>query len=273
MTTKTVLRPVAVCAREAARVRRRSALGWSGGVLVLVLWLAAMYPSVRDQPIFKDLLSNYPPELRALFGNESDITTPIGYLKLELFSFMLPVLMLIAAIGAGAGILAGEEERGRLGLALARPISRRQLVVGRALAATQFVSVIAVVGAVGLAVIAPTVALHLPVARLLAGWACLWLLSLVFGAIALTVGAITARRSLGITVAAAIGVASYLADSFAGFAPWLRVVRRVSPFAHTLGLDPLRVGFRWWHLGGMVVAAVVIVAIGAEVFDRRDLRC
>ena len=42
---------------------------------------------------------------------------------------MVPLLLLIAAIGAGARATAGEEERGTLDLLLANPISRRRLVL------------------------------------------------------------------------------------------------------------------------------------------------
>ena len=40
---------------------------------------------------------------------------------------MVPLLLLIAAIGAGAGAIAGEEERGTLDLLLSLPVSRRRL--------------------------------------------------------------------------------------------------------------------------------------------------
>ena len=42
---------------------------------------------------------------------------------------MVPLLLMIAAIGAGAGAIAGEEERGTLELLLANPLSRRRLVL------------------------------------------------------------------------------------------------------------------------------------------------
>ena len=55
------------------------------------------------------------------FGGDLDYVSGAGYLGSELFAFMVPLLLLIAAIGAGARAIAGEEERGTLDLLLANP--------------------------------------------------------------------------------------------------------------------------------------------------------
>ena len=79
------------------------------------------------------MVDDYPDAFKAFFGlgDNVDYTSAIGYLNGELFSFMVPLLLLIAAIGAGARATAGEEERGTLELLLANPISRRRLVLDK----------------------------------------------------------------------------------------------------------------------------------------------
>ena len=93
--------------------------------------MVAVYPSVRDNPALNKMVESYPEALKAssAFGGNVDYASGAGYLSSELFSFMVPLLLLVAAIGAGARATAGEEERGTLDLLLANPISRRRLVL------------------------------------------------------------------------------------------------------------------------------------------------
>ena len=79
--------------------RRRSTLGWTLGVVAMTTVTAAMYPTIRNRPEFRDLLDKYPAELLAFFGGSGlDITSPSGYLTIELFSAMAPVLFVAMGI-------------------------------------------------------------------------------------------------------------------------------------------------------------------------------
>jgi hypothetical protein len=61
-----------------------------------------------------------------------DYSSGIGYLGIELFSLMLPGLLIAAAVGAGARAIAGEEEHATLDLLLANPISRTRVALEKA---------------------------------------------------------------------------------------------------------------------------------------------
>ncbi len=54
-----------------------------------------------------------------------------GYLDAELFSFMLPLFVLVLAIGSGARAFAGEEDAGRLELVLSYPVRRSRAVLAK----------------------------------------------------------------------------------------------------------------------------------------------
>lgn len=114
---------------------RCAGVGSSGGALRLLrrfFFYNLFYPSIQNQPGLNKLLESYPKELTALIGHVGDITSPEGFLRAEVFSFLLPLLLLIFAIGFGARSIAGEEEEKTLDLVLATPISRLQLVVAQA---------------------------------------------------------------------------------------------------------------------------------------------
>ena len=92
------------------RDQRRALIGWSIGVAALVLLYASFYPSIKANAAQLDKsFESLPDALRNAIGTGS-ISSPVGYLRSELFSTMGPLLLLILAIGAGARAIAGEEE-------------------------------------------------------------------------------------------------------------------------------------------------------------------
>jgi ABC-2 type transport system permease protein len=113
------------------RDARRALAWWSLGLIALAAMMLAVYPTVRDNPDLNRLVQDYPEALKAFiaFGGNVEYATGAGYLGSELFSFMIPLLLLVAAVGAGARAIAGEEEGGTLDLLLANPLSRRRLVM------------------------------------------------------------------------------------------------------------------------------------------------
>ena len=66
-----------------------------------------------------------PATLRSLFAaTGADMSTPVGYIQIELMSFMGPLLVILYAVLAGSAAVAGEEDRHTLDLLLANPVSR-----------------------------------------------------------------------------------------------------------------------------------------------------
>jgi len=78
--------------------QRRSLLAWAVSLVLLVAMYVAIWPSVRDQPAMTDFLNSMPPAMRSLFAmSGADMTTPIGYVKIEMLSLMAPLLVLLYA--------------------------------------------------------------------------------------------------------------------------------------------------------------------------------
>ena len=98
------------------------------------------------------------------------------------------------------------------------------------------------------------------------------LLALLFGAVALTVGASTPGRASAIAVAAGLAVAAWLLDGLAQAVSVLDPVRPLSPFYQALGRNPLRDGVPWVGWAVLLTATVVLVAIAAVGLERRDVR-
>jgi ABC-2 type transport system permease protein len=252
---------------------RRALVWWSLGLTGMAALMIAVYPTVRDNPDLNKMVRDYPEALKAFiaFGGELDYVSGAGYLGSELFSFMVPLLLLVAAIGAGARAIAGEQEQGTLDLLLANPISRRRLVLEKLAALAAEVGLLALVLWLSLLIGVEAVSMDVSATHLAAATTSAALLALGFGAIALLVGAATGRRAVAIGVAAASAVAAYLVNSLAALVDVLVPVKQASPFYHYVASDPLRHGLALDHVAFLVVLASVAAALAALAFDRRDL--
>lgn len=255
---------------RALHEQRRALVGWSAGMAGLALTLLALFPSLRGNEEISKLIDAYPQTFRTMFA-VADFTTGPGYLRAELFSLTGPLLLVILAVLWGSDAVAGEEARGTIDLLLANPVSRARVVLEKW--ATLAVAVMVVTLTLGVALGAGDVALHMevPADRLVAALTATALLALLFGSVALALGAATGRRAVARGITAALVVASYLVSSLAGVVSWLQPVRPASPWYHALGVDPLTVGFAPWHLVVLAVVTVCFGGIAVAGFDRRDL--
>lgn len=264
-----------VILRRSLAERRRWLVGWSIGMVSLSAFTIAFWPALRDKSTaLNGMVNGLPASVRALVGMGSGIDpfSPLGYLLSKVYAFMLPLLMLIAAIGL-AGAVAGDEEHGLLETTFALPISRGRVLLERWLALVMLTAVLAATAFASVAVTARLVDLGVGLAPML--WATVSCLALTWAvaAIAFALGAATGRRGSAISAAAAVGVVSYLITSLAeagiGF---FRALRPVSLFTHYDVAGVLLDGAPSWRLAVLVAIAVVGVVVALWGIDRRDLR-
>jgi ABC-2 type transport system permease protein len=255
------------------RDHQRALLAWCVGVVAYVGLIAAIFPSIEGSPEFDELLESYPEVLKSLFGIEEggSITSGPGYLDAELFSFMLPLFVLMLAIGSGARTFAGEEDAGRLDLVLSYPVRRREAVLAKGLAVGCEVLLVSVAAGLGLLLFDPVVGLDLSTRNIAAAMSSLAALGLLHGWLALSMGAATSSRALAIGVPAGLAAVGYLINGLHGIAGWLDPFRFVSTF-WLVGSSPLQGGADTWGALAVIVAAVAVLAAGAVLVERRDLR-
>jgi len=255
--------------------QRRGLVAWSVALVLLVGMYAGFYPSFHGSGSYTDLINQMPKALRDLFtaGVGGDLSSGPGYIYMEMLSFMAPALLLVYAIGAGAQAISGEEERHTLDLLLATPITRRRIVVEKSLAMALGITVITT--AVGAAIIAfgAATGMGLSTVNVVASMVHLALLALVFGCLALLVGAATGRIALARGIPAAFAVVAYLVNGFAPSVAWLAPLRKFSPFFQYVGHDPIRNGFSFVAIAVSVMTAAVLVTAAVGLFRRRDISC
>jgi ABC-2 type transport system permease protein len=258
---------------EAIRERRRSLMWWTLGIVALVAVTVAFYPSIRDDASLSDYAEDLPESLRALFaGGELDIASPAGYLNSQIYALMAPLLLLIFSIGAGAGAVAGEEERGTLDLLLAHPVRRRDYVIQRSLALAALVALLSVVLLAAVAIGSLAVDLDIGFGKLFAASGSVALLALLFGAAALAAGAIRPGRARAIAVAAGLALASWIFDGLAQAVGALDPWRPLSPYYQALGENPLREGIPWDGWAILAAGTALLVVAAAAGLEHRDVR-
>jgi beta-exotoxin I transport system permease protein len=258
------------------RDRARGFLGWSVGVVALVLLTVAFYPSIKDQgQALNDLLNHLPDAFKSAFNYDARIplTSPAGYLNARLFSILAPVLTLIFAIGLGAQAIGGLEEAQRMEPLLANPVTRTRVALERYGA-----GVVLLTGLVTVLTVA-IVALSAPFGVLegiqlwgLVG-ACMAVacLALLFGSVAYAVGAATGRRGPAIATATAIAVTGYLIQSLQPLTHLLDPARFVNPWHWYSERNMLAYGVTLEAIVAPLGISAVLVLLGVLVFRRRDL--
>jgi ABC-2 type transport system permease protein len=255
--------------RKGLRDQRRSLIGWSIGVLLLVLLESALWPSIRNMPDLNTFLANYPEAFRKMFNIE-DFGTGTGFVNTELFSLMLPILFIIFGVGRGARAIAGEEERGTLNVLLVTPVSAVRLVLAQAAALAVGLLALGAVLYVSMLGCSVGFGLGLNAADLAGATLAMVLLGLEFGWLALAIGAITGRRAVAIAAASAAAVAAYVLYVAGQLVEAIKPWEPLSPFHQALAGGPLGAGLPGAYLW-MPVAAAVAVAVALPIFDRRDI--
>lgn len=261
--------------RRAVVERRRWLVGWSIGIVVLVVLTLAFWPSFRDQADeMNDMMDNLPESVKSLIGMGGglDPFSPVGYLSSQIYAFMLPLLLAIAGISVGAS-LAGDEERGLLETVFVLPATRRRVLFDRWLTMVVLTGLLAAVAFV--AVLVTVRLVDMPIGTASMAWASATgaLLTWAIAGIAVFVGASTGRRGMAITVATVAGVASYvitgLADAGIGV---FETLEPLSLFTHYDVVDTLVSGHPSWS--ALVLVAVVVISLGGAWWgiERRDLR-
>jgi ABC-2 type transport system permease protein len=265
-----------IVASRLVRDRRRSLLWWSVGVVGLVLFTVALYPSLKGEESLNEIVEQMPETLRSMFGMDTAIplTSAPGYLQGRLFGSLLPLILMVFGIGLGARAIAGGEQDGTLELLLANPVTRRTVVVERYLALVAMVGALTAVFAVSLVVLAaPFGALDdVPVSGLAGAVAGVFCITLLHATLAYGVGAATGRRALALSSATVVAVVGYLLQGLVGLSDVIRPLRFISPWHWYLGRNMLAQGVAPDAIVVPLVLSAVIFAAGAGAFLRRDLR-
>ncbi len=258
---------------KSLRNLRRSFVWWSIGLAGMSALMVSVYPTVRNNAALDKLVKSYPDALKGFigFGGRLDYTSAAGYLGIELFSLVVPLLLIVAAIGAGANAVAGEEDRGTLDLLMSLPVTRPRVALEKFGALVAELVALGFVVWLSLWIGSVAVGMDITAAKLAAASVDAVTLAVAYGSIALLAGCATGRRGLAIGVASAAAVAAYLVNSLAPLVDALSPLQKLSPFYYYGARSPLRDGLDPWHMLFLVGVAALALVGSIVAFRRRDL--
>jgi len=249
---------------------RGQILGWGLSIAALGLFLIPFYDVFMEQKQgMLKLLESYPKGLMAFFGDMANFFSPAGYLD-TYFSYM-PIIVGIFAVLAGSGLVAGDEESGRLDLVLAHPVGRTGLFFGRLAAFVITAAGIMAIGWFGFAVTLGTTSLDVTWGGMARPFVTLLAQILLYGALALLLSMLLPSRRLAATTAGMVLVASYFLTSLSRINADLKAIARLLPQDYYQGGKAVEGLNLTWLLGLLAVSAVLAL-LAWVLFLRRDIR-
>ncbi len=237
--------------------------------LVMGVILGPMYASLTEET--RVAFHNFPEELIALFGG-GELGTPEGWYTLETFGLMAPLAVILVTAVTGAGALAGEESRRTMGLLLANPIRRSRIVIEKSATMTLFGIAVGIATFAGVSLGSVFGDLGMSFVNIGSTAALQVLSGLVFGFLALAIGAGTGRVSAAIYGAVGAALVSHLLTSLVKINDGLAGIAWLSPFHYYLVSDPLNTGMDWGDALVLTVLSAALFGLSIFLFQRRDIR-
>lgn len=261
--------------RRFLRDVRRSTIWWALGMIVLVAFTVAFYPSVKGNAAFDELFDDLPETVRTLVGAQEGVplTSPPGYLHGRLFSVMVPVLLLTLGVGLGARAIGGSEGDGTLELLLAQPVTRARVVAERFGAMVTVLAAVTATLTLALVASAPLVGLldGITIAGLVAASGAAFCLALLHASLAFAIGCATGRSGPPVAAATSVAAGGYLVQGLAAISGGLSAVQTVSPWHWYLDRNVLIDGLPAAAVLGPVILTGLFFIAGRHLFARRDL--
>lgn len=261
-----------------SQVMRRSLwplLFWGGGAGLVAWAMVIVIPNAEALQLMAKLVETFPPALLKAFGGE-DITffsTPEGYLSMNLFSWLLPV-MAVYSILVGLAVSANEEEQGVLDVLISWPIQRWRILLEKVLAYSAIIvtNMVLILAGLWLGVL-QTPAMAISNQRMVEGTLNMIPSALIVFAFTVMAATLVRRRNVAAGLATVVLVASYVVDLVGRAAPGTLMdrLRVISFYTYHDNPGVMVNGLAWGNIVGLLLASVLMIGIASWAFERRDV--
>jgi ABC-2 type transport system permease protein len=231
----------------------------------------AFWPAFQGSSGISEAIDQLPSGVVEAFGL-AGFGTPAGFLRGNLYEFIVPLLLAVAAVAAANGLTAAEEDAGRLETYLSQPVTRRSVFLGRAVTLVVWLAILTTSVLLVQLVSDAVVGLQIDPLRVASTVVLCGLLALLFGALSLAVAGWLSRPSLVLSIGIAAAVGGYFVAALLPLSDPLEPLSGLSPWKWALGGDPLVNAAEPWRYVALLVPAFALALLAVVGFIRRDVR-
>jgi ABC-type transport system involved in multi-copper enzyme maturation permease subunit len=247
-------------------------LWWTIGVSILITVTALSYLAIDHQSSQLDEAFQGLTDSAGAFFGGTDFFSPVGYLSSQIYYMLLPIMLIIMTLTLVSGLMNRDESDTTVELTLARPISRRQLLLAKAISGLIIVAITCALTLTVTMVAVKVAQIDINYSYLALTHIICFLFALSFGVISFTLLSVSqVTRKIATITAATIGFGGYILTSLAGLVNWLEVPAKLLPY-HYYDTASLLTGN---INGGLIIYLICIVVIGGVLaaigYAQRDI--
>jgi ABC-2 type transport system permease protein len=250
---------------------RRGIFGWTCGIVALVAIQIGVYPTIRSSASdWSALTDQFPDAIKEIFRLQ-DYASERGYLSAELLSFTVPFIVMGFGCTWGARVATEEEDMGTADIVLSLPLSRRDYIVSRIVAAVY--SLLGIMTAFSVSVLIGTrlLGFSIPMSQYLSAFFSLFSIGLLMMAVAVCVGSLTGKRTMALGLSMALAIALFVVYSLAPLVSFLDATVAFNPMQWTIGSQPLFNGTSIGYSLAVFAVTLPLLYLSIVLFERRDI--
>ena len=255
--------------KHTLRRLRGQIIGWSIGLGLYSLMMAALFPTMQEMNI-DEYLQYYPEEMMAFIGGTGvSMSDPVGYLDVYYFGY-ISIIAGVFAVGVGAKLLLAQEEKGILDLIASYPVSRSALYWGRVAGMAAAVAIIQLVNWI-IWRVPGSDSMGLTWLEFLRPFIPLAAFLLLFGSLSLFLSMALPSSRMAAWIGSVILVGNYILMGLANMNADLEPIADISPLHFYQGGQAVN-AIDWEWTVGLLGVALVFTMVGWLLFLRRDIR-
>lgn len=249
----------------------RSLLAWSLTLMTMISLQMSIYPSISEnKTALQGFLESYPEAIRKIFRMQ-DYTSGPGFLSTELYSMMIPLVLIAVGGTWGAAATAEEEDEGTADLLLTLPIHRSRIVIAKISATVTVVIALGFLALVNIFALKQAVNMEIETKALLAGTLSSISIGFFFTGVAFLIGSYSRSKGAAIGFVTGLALITFLVYSLSALVDNFDPVMPFNPMQWGLGGNPLFEGFDFTGSLKLFVGGLAALVWAILKFEGKDI--
>lgn len=249
----------------------KALVAWSLTLVGLVTLEMFIYPTLaKNGAAFQQFLDAYPDAIKKIFRMQDYVSGP-GFLSTELYSMMIPLVLIAVGASWGASATAQEEDKGTADTLFTLPLSRFNILFAKMLAAITAVVLLAFLAMANIVAMRSSVDMTISNSALFAGTLSSIGLGLIFTGLSFFVGSMTSHKGVALGAATGVSLVFFVLYSVAGLVDSINWSQPFNPMNWGLGKSPLFNGIDGVGLFKLYGISLLLFVGTHIIFDRKDI--